>query len=204
MSPRGRRPGGEDTRATIVAAAAEEFASSGYAGSSLRAIARRAGVDARLVHHYFDGKSDLFAEVMHVPINPAAVIAQVVAGPPETVGERLVTAFLGVWDSPEAQPALLALIRTGLGSEEMVIQLRDFVERDLIGQIVRAHPATTSLPLKERRLRAGLIAGQMLGLALSRYVVRLPAIAEAPVGVLAQRVGRIVQTLLDTPPELSR
>ena len=197
MSPRGRRPAGEDTRAAIVAAAAAEFATSGYAGSSLRAIARRAGVDPRLVHHYFEGKSALFAEVMHVPVNPAAVIAQVMSGPPEATGANLLRAFLTVWDSPQAQPALVALVRTGLSSEELVDQLRGFVERDLIGQVIRKHPATKGLPAKERRVRAGLIATQMLGLVLARYIVRMPGIVESTSEELVARLGPIVQGLLD-------
>ncbi|HET8768799.1 MAG TPA: helix-turn-helix domain-containing protein, partial [Pedococcus sp.] len=53
MSPRGRRPGGADTRAGIVAAARAEFAENGYDATSLRAVARRAEVDPALVHHYF-------------------------------------------------------------------------------------------------------------------------------------------------------
>lgn len=58
MSPRGRRPAGEDARAQIVEAARAELAAKGYDGTSLRGVARAAGVDPALVHHYFDGKAD--------------------------------------------------------------------------------------------------------------------------------------------------
>src|SRR4051812_39458793 len=57
---RGRRPVGEDTRGAIVTAALTEFGRRGYDGTTLRGVARAAGVDARLVHHYFEGKEDLF------------------------------------------------------------------------------------------------------------------------------------------------
>ena len=83
MSPRGRRPAGEDTRGLIVRAARAEFGDQGYDRASIRGIARAAGVDARLVHHYFDSKSALFAEVLDVPVNPAEVIGALIEGPPE-------------------------------------------------------------------------------------------------------------------------
>ena len=58
---RGRRPSGEDTRGAILVAARTEFAARGYDGTTLRGIARAAGVDARLVHHYYDGgKEEIF------------------------------------------------------------------------------------------------------------------------------------------------
>ena len=81
VSPRGRRPGGEDTRAAIIAAARSEFAQRGYDGTSLRAVAREAGVDPKLVHHYFDGKSALFAEVLAFPANPAVLVERIAAAP---------------------------------------------------------------------------------------------------------------------------
>ncbi|MCU1473733.1 helix-turn-helix domain-containing protein, partial [Amnibacterium sp.] len=68
---RGRRRAGDaDARTAIVRAAADEFASAGYDGVSLRAVARRAGVDAALVHHYFADKPDLFAAALDLPIRP--------------------------------------------------------------------------------------------------------------------------------------
>jgi AcrR family transcriptional regulator len=197
VSPRGRRPAGEDTRGLIVRAARAEFGDQGYDRASIRGIARAAGVDARLVHHYFDSKSALFAEVLDVPINPAEVIGALIEGPPEELGQRVVRGFLSIWDDPAFRAPLLVLIRSGLSSEDFTDQVRGFVERDLVGQIVRGHPRTRALPAKERRLRAGLIGTQMLGLALARYVLRLPGVADAPAEVLVARLGNVVQGHLD-------
>src|SRR3954449_10450597 len=82
MAPRGRgrRPGGADTRAAIVEAARKSFAAKGYDKASMRGIAREAGVDPALVHHYFEGKSALFVETLDVPVNPADLIERVTAG----------------------------------------------------------------------------------------------------------------------------
>ncbi|HVD22499.1 MAG TPA: TetR family transcriptional regulator, partial [Lapillicoccus sp.] len=72
---RGPRPAGEDTRARITEAARSEFADKGYEGTSMRSVARVAGVDPALVHHYFDGKADLFAQaVVMTRVNPAMLV----------------------------------------------------------------------------------------------------------------------------------
>jgi AcrR family transcriptional regulator len=59
----GRRPGNNPTRDTILDAAEETFARSGYAGTSLREIADRAGVNQALLHHYFGSKDGLFKAI---------------------------------------------------------------------------------------------------------------------------------------------
>src|SRR5690606_30805742 len=61
---RGRPVGGGDRAALILDAARREFAAQGYDAVSLRGIARAAGVDPALVHHYFDGKEALFVAAM--------------------------------------------------------------------------------------------------------------------------------------------
>ena len=95
MSPRGRRPAGEDTRGAILEAAREQFAEHGYDRTSLRGIARGAEVDPRLVHHYFEGgKAELFAETVSSPIRPDQIVREVLRGPRESVGVNLVTAAL--------------------------------------------------------------------------------------------------------------
>ncbi|MEI2819554.1 MAG: TetR/AcrR family transcriptional regulator [Marmoricola sp.] len=82
MATRGPRPQGADTRSDILAAASSVFADKGYAGASVRGIAREAGVDPALVHHYFESKPALFfASVMPVAqglpaVNPSALVDQ--------------------------------------------------------------------------------------------------------------------------------
>jgi AcrR family transcriptional regulator len=195
--PRGRRAGGEDTRAQILEAARSEFALKGYAAVSLRGIARAAGVDPRLIHHYFAGKSTLFAEVMEVGIDPAAIVSRVVEGPADRLGERIVRTFLTVWDAPDNEEALVGLIRTVLLDDPRLPQLRDYVVEDIVGRIVRAHPSTAALPPKQRRLRAGLIASQMLGLGVVRYLARIPEVADAPAEVLVERIAPVIQRHLE-------
>ena len=72
---RGRRPGAPDTRAAILAAARSRFAEHGYAGTTIRAVATDAGVDAALVHHYFGTKDELFLAALELPVDPRQVLA---------------------------------------------------------------------------------------------------------------------------------
>lgn len=198
MNPRGRRPGGADTRTAILEAARGEFAARGYAGASLRGIARAAGVDPRLVHHYFEGgKSALFTEVMAIPLDPAATVAKILQGPPEQIGERIVRTFLTVWDDPQYQPTLVGFIRSVFVDDALMALVQGYIATDIFGQVVAAHPHARQLPPRERALRAGLIASQMLGLALGRYVVGLPGLVRAPARTLVERIAPVIQGHLE-------
>ncbi|MEK6439743.1 TetR/AcrR family transcriptional regulator [Pseudonocardia sp. T1-2H] len=99
---RGRRAGGADTREALLAAARSEFAERGYEGATVRRIADRAGVDAAMVNHWFGGKDALFTASLDLPVDPEAIMAQVLPGDPEQIGERIVAMFLQVWDGAGA------------------------------------------------------------------------------------------------------
>jgi AcrR family transcriptional regulator len=193
---RGRRPGGPDTRAAIVDAARSSFAAKGYDKSSLRGIARDAGVDPALVHHYFDGKAALFAETMAVPVNPAEVIAHVIAGDRDRLGWRLVETFLAVWEPPERREAIVALARSSMSSEEAARMLREFLGREVFGRIA------VSTGASDAQLRGALAASQMIGLVMARYVVRVPGLAEASPADLVEHLGPVLQGyLVDGSPQ---
>jgi AcrR family transcriptional regulator len=194
--PRGRRPAGEDTKATILEAARAEFAAKGYAATSLRAVARRAGVDPALVHHYFDGKDDLFTATLDAPANPAALVGGIVAdagGSLDGVGERVVTTFLGLWDDVEAQARLRGLLRNALEHEAALRGLREYLTADVLGRL------GALVPDDEAPLRTGLVGSQLIGLAVARYVVGLPGVADAEPGTLAAAVGPTLQRYLTGP-----
>jgi AcrR family transcriptional regulator len=195
MSPRGRRPGGVDTRQAIVEAARGDFAEQGYDGTSLRGIARRAAVDPALVHHYFGGKAQLFAAVMDIPADPAALIGAVVEGPREQVGEALVRTFLAVWDSEEGRQRFQALMRAAVTHEEATRMLREFLTREVFGRVVGSLAAEGERPA-DLELRAGMAASQMVGLAMMRYIVEFPAVVDAGHDELAALVGPTIQRYL--------
>ena len=103
-SAKGRRPGNRDTRGEILTAARHTFAAKGFAGASVRGIAAEAGVDAALVHHYFDTKEQLFLATVDIPIVLTDLVDHVTASGLDGLGDRIIRTILGVWDS-ELQPS---------------------------------------------------------------------------------------------------
>ena len=72
-------------------------------------MAGDAGVDAALVHHYFGSKDDLFLAALELPVDPRQILLPAVAGGLDGAGERILRAFLSVWDDPALQPSLVAV-----------------------------------------------------------------------------------------------
>ena len=68
MTTRGRRRGGGDTRADILSAARSLFAGTGYAATTLRAVANKAGVDPALILHHFGSKDALMNQAIYEAI----------------------------------------------------------------------------------------------------------------------------------------
>ncbi|WP_460002789.1 TetR/AcrR family transcriptional regulator [Microbacterium xylanilyticum] len=187
---RGRPRGESGSRDLIVTAAEHEFGEHGYDGATIRAIAGRAGVDSALVHHYFGTKADLFAEVIGIPLRPDIDVPAILEGPREEVGERVVRYVLEAFERPEVRRRGVTMIRVAIGSKVMSPPLVGFLSRELIGRI------TARLDTPDATLRAALVASQMAGLLVTRYVVKLPAIADVPVDEIVARVGPAIQRYL--------
>ena len=191
---RGRRPGGPDTRAGIIEAARGEFAAKGYDKASLRGIARQAGVDPALVHHYFEGKPQLFAQTLDIPVNPHDIIDTIIAGDPTQLGRRIITTFLTVWDPPERRQTFVALTRSSMTTDEAARVLREFLAREVFGRIAR------QTGIADPEVRAALAASQVLGMAVMRYILKVPALVEASNEEIVERLAPILQThLVDNP-----
>jgi AcrR family transcriptional regulator len=188
----GRRPGGPDTRGEIVSAARESFADKGFAATSLRAVARQAGVDAALVHHYFDSKDELFIEAMALPLDPRQVAAAILDGPRAELGRRIVTIFLGVWESDEGRQRMTAMLRSVVTSDEVARLMREGITKMIL------EPVSQFLDGADAKLRVGLIAGHVIGVALTRYVIELEPIADADLTTLIERIAPAIQQYVDS------
>lgn len=184
----GRRPGNPDTREAILTAARETFAERGFEAASIRGIATSAGVDPALVHHYFGTKEQLFKACMNFPIDPGEVIPQVLAGGPEEIGERVVRLFLRIWDSP-AGAAGVALMRSAVSNDWTARLLREFVTTQMLRHVLPKLPTDPA----EAPLRASLVATQMAGLAMVRYVLKIEPLASASPEVVVAAVAPNVQ-----------
>jgi len=117
MARTGRRPGESGTQQAILDAARAAFTETGYDGATMRGIARAAGVDPALVHHYFGTKEDLFVAAMQLPFDPAVIIPALLAPGIDGLGERILRLFLSIWDSPERVSPFIALLRGAMTHE---------------------------------------------------------------------------------------
>jgi len=186
----GRRPGDSGTRQAILDAARHSFGEFGFARTTIRGVARAAGVDPALVHHYFGSKGDLFACALELPVDPAVMVPMVLAEGLDGVGERIVRTFLGIWDATPGQGPMLALLRSAVSDERAAASLRDFLTRVVLRPLAEAAGGENA------QRRAALVASQMLGLAVTRYVVRLEPVASAPPDELARTIGPNLQRYL--------
>ncbi len=188
MSAVGRRPGNADTRGEIVEAAKRVFAAKGYDGTSLRGVAREAGVDPALVHHYFDGKASLFVAAMALPFDPRQV-KQHAAGP-EYSGSRTIEGFLTMWDRAEGTGSSFASCLSAMAASSNVADaIREFVNERVWSVLLRKEGETETL----MRRRTAMVSSQLMGLAFARYILRVPPMSEAT----PKQIGRWVGPTLD-------
>jgi AcrR family transcriptional regulator len=192
MARTGRRPGTGGTREKILASARSHFGKVGYEGATIRGIAATAKVDPKLVLHYFDSKEGVFRAAVDFPFDPSAAIPRLLEPGLNGLGARLIRFFLEIWESPAGRP-MLALIRSVVSSESAAALLREFVTRQVLARLAEA------LELDEPRLRASLVASQLIGLIMLRYVVKIEPLASAPRDRVAAWIGPTLQRYLTDP-----
>ncbi|WP_153504537.1 TetR/AcrR family transcriptional regulator [Cumulibacter manganitolerans] len=187
----GRRPGESTAREDLLAAARAEFGAAGFDKATLRSIAARAGVDPAMIKHYFGSKQGLFAAAVELPFDPGAIVADVLRGDRDQLGNRLAATFLTMWDSAGGAAAT-STVRTAVGSPEAGAALHDF----LINRVMR-HGLTQLMGwTPEARWRASLVASQLVGLLVTRYIVPFAPLADAEVDEVVRGVGPTLQRYL--------
>lgn len=189
----GRRPGDSGTRAAIEAAARAQFAARGYERSTMRGIARDAGVDAALVAHFFGSKERLFAAVVELPFDPSEVIPRLVAGERADVGRRFATFLVSVLDDADARARLLALVRAAATEPGAADAVRTLVTTRVV------EPLVAALGVSDAGLRAGLLGSQIVGLVMVRHVVGVEPLAGVPGEQLVEVLAPTLQRYLTEP-----
>jgi AcrR family transcriptional regulator len=168
-------PGPRDERgvlaARIVAAARDEFADHGWAGTTIRAVARAADVDPALVYHYFGSKEGLLDAATNPPLKWLESVAKVWTTPVDQLGGALITLLLAAWADDEVGPTLRAILQTAAHEPATREKLRRVVEGNLMGV------SELGGDERDRLIRSGLISSQMMGFALMRYVWKIEPIA---------------------------
>jgi AcrR family transcriptional regulator len=191
------RPGPRDTRGVlagrILAAARSLFATRGYASTSLRSVALLADVDVALVNYYFKNKAGLLEAALTLPPEFGAEIALSANAPIEQRGRAMMAVHLAAWEDETTARILRSCILAAANEPSAMERVRTIYASRIVDVVA------SGLPDGERRLRAGLIASQMLGLAMIRYVWRVGALAELPPEEVADLIAPVIQRYLTGP-----
>jgi AcrR family transcriptional regulator len=190
------RPGrwrtGAESRRRILETARELFRRHGYAGTTVRAVATAAGVDPAMVFYFFGTKQGLFAAAVEMSPDAPPAIDQVFSAGLDGIGERIVRTLLENLDRSDRTP-LVILARSAPTHDESAALLREFIAREVTDRL------GALLDGPDAALRAGMVSAVVLGLAVARYLVRVEAVAEAPVDELVARFGPVLQQCLTGP-----
>jgi AcrR family transcriptional regulator len=189
----GRTPGSPANREAIRAAALEQFTKRGYDRATIRDIAATARVDPALVLHYFGSKDQLLVAALEFPVNPRELVSEILAGGIDGIGERLLRRALSVWTSEAGGGTMVGLIRSAASHDEAARMMKEFFAREVLGRVVK------SLGMPQPELRAALVASQMVGLAMARFVVRFEPIASASVDDMVSWYAPTLQRYLTGP-----
>jgi AcrR family transcriptional regulator len=186
----GRRPGSPQTREAILDAAVEAFTEGGYAGTTIRAVARAAGVDPALVMHFFGNKDGLFDAAIRARGLPLRELGEVMEGDPAGLGERLVRRYLSLWESPEHGPKLRAVMSSASSSPAAAGMLKEFITSEVL------QPLAKQLGVDNAETRGMLAGSHLIGIAFTRYVLNVEPIASLGGEELVACVAPAVQRYL--------
>ena len=193
-SPRsGRRPGPTGTRDAILRAARAAFAADGYGATSLRGVARDAGVDPALVIHFFGSKAGLFTAAVGWPFEPEDEMRRVVADGPESIGINLARMFVRHWEDERDRSPIVAVLHVATGDPAGAALMREYLVEHLL------RPLIAGLGTDQPELRAGMIVSQLVGLGVTRYVLGYEPLASAPVDTVVELLAGGIQRVVDEP-----
>jgi AcrR family transcriptional regulator len=184
------RRSSEQTKAAILAAARERFGAAGFHAATIRAIAADAGVDPAMVMRYYGNKDKLFAAAAEFDLR----FPDFATTERTQVGRSLVRHFLERWEGDEA---LVILLRSSATNAEAAQWMREIFGTQLQPLVAALLPG--QVPGDQAAARAGLIATQIMGLALCRFVLRLPPVVEMSRDEVVEWLGPTVQRYLGLP-----
>jgi AcrR family transcriptional regulator len=181
------RRSSEQTKAVILAAARERFGSAGFQGATIRGIAADAGVDPAMVMRYYGSKDKLFAAAAEFDLRFPDVATMDRA----QLGRSLVRHFLDRWEDD----ALVILLRSSATNGEAAQRMQEIFKSQI-------QPLAASFVSEEEAgVRAGLVATQILGMALCRFVLRLPPVVQMTSDEVVEWLGPTIQRYLGLPED---
>jgi AcrR family transcriptional regulator len=187
-----KRDRSQRSRDAILRAARERFAEHGYERTTIRAVAADVGIDPSMVMRYYASKQGLFAAAADFDLK----LPDLSAVPAEQLGAVAVDHFLSRWEGAQADDALRVLLASATTSAVAARQMQDIFRAQLEPIVAAALPPDPTT----NATRAGLVATQMLGLALCRYVLRLPPVVDLDRDAILRWLAPVIQRYLTEAP----
>ena len=180
----------EPARAAILAAARRRFASDGYERTTIRSVASDAGVDPSMVMRYYQNKEGLFSAAVDIDLH----LPDVTGVPREEIAGLLARHFVKRWEGELADEAITVLLRSAITNLAAAERMRTVFGQQVLG-LVRM--VTGDAP--DSAMRAGLISTQVLGIALTRYILQLPPVVALDPETLIELFTPVLDGFLTGP-----
>ncbi|WP_198529499.1 TetR family transcriptional regulator [Mycolicibacterium elephantis] len=192
---RGRRQGDPVSRDAVLAAAKKRFATEGYEKTTLRAIARDSQVDPAMVLYLFGSKADLFRESLRLIVHPDELVAAFTgeADDDPDIGTRIVRAYMRIWDQPDTGPSMVAMLQSATSNSDAHEAFREFMQNYVLTAVSGVLGGDD-----KARLRAMLAGSQLVGMAMLRYVMKVPPLATLPGDEVVRLIAPTVTRYLST------
>jgi AcrR family transcriptional regulator len=175
------------TEACILQEARRLFAEEGYERATIRAVAGRTGVDPALVMQYFGSKEGLFTAAMKGAHGGGSART----APREEIPSAVLRDALAKFEETDDREAAVTLLRNFLTHPEAKRIMRDEVMCALIRDLARTIGGT------DAELKAALLMSSVFGMALARYALELPGLANAPRADVERLLRPALQAILD-------
>lgn len=168
------------TRAAILDAAQKLFAQHGHGRTTVRDIAAKASIDPALVVRYFGSKDELFVRAaafdLRMPDLSKVKRSQ--------IGDTLIRRFL---ELGEGFTGMTVLLRSAASNDYAASRVRELFAAQVLPAFARVGSRADAAE------RAGLVASQLLGLALCRYILKIPPVAEMSTEEIVKHIGPTIQ-----------
>ncbi|MGJ0120498.1 TetR family transcriptional regulator [Williamsia sp. MIQD14] len=171
------------TRTALVSAARRRFATEGFAATTVRAVAGDAGVDPALVMRYFGSKRGLYEAATSVDLH----LPDFTEVPRRRLGATIVETFLDRWEGPDGEP--LQILLASAPTEPTAAEQMRTVFAEQVRPAVAAAGADTDVA-------AEVIASTLIGMAMMRYVLRVPDVVDLTPAQVVSTYGPALQRLL--------
>lgn len=185
------RPSGsaEDTKSLIAKVAVKQFSEVGYEKTTIRSVAMAAGVDPKLVMHYFGSKQQLFVSTTGVPQTVERAVGILKLTPAPLRGRALAEAIFQAQKSGE-DLQLVGLIRAAATEPEAAEMIRELYVKEAMLKVVKA------LNLDNAELRAVMLTALVSGFVFTSRILEIQAISPAKDSQRKSLLGKLIQEIL--------